>query len=591
MLITTNQIPNLKINKKATNTSFVGNKTHTTSSNNTFAKLTAENLKAYNLVSFGKIEKKRVSKDIIPHTFHIKGDNIDDYAETIKGKQFQGTGLFDEGFIDWSKVGWENLSQEPLNWETAKDDDFFTFFHALALAETKDSVWVRRYNETNVPEPLATYHTLVSTDAKADLKDKLELLNLIDAGKVDKYGTPDYLNKPLINPETKKFNLEFTVFDTETTGNRTNPKKGPVDKIIQIGAVKVGSDGEVKVNTAVSQFVNPEMPIHPKAVEVHHITDEMVADKPVAESVIKPFCEKYLQDQLIVAYNGKFDMPMLNRAVESYNTQSAHPVTDKPRALNMDPFIILQRIHPFIGASKKLGEQYKFIFGRTMEGAHDALDDVKGTVDVLKYCCYYLQKHCDRPLTVKDVLTFQHGGKVEGLDIKLNHRGYDASKDFRSSYRKDALPVTNFSDGWRITEPNGGRSKNDRPVISELKPFIGEENAEKLFELRNKTYKTRKGMYENLISMDLKPYNGHSVQEIIDAIFEKSVNILNYKTVKVWRKNIQTKDLHMGNDMPDIDIARNVMKERKLQDAEAKESGTGGRPLAEVLKDIEAGKA
>lgn len=589
MLITNNYIPALKSNKKAQNNPFGGTTSSVATTSNALAKYSVENLQAYNLVSFGKREKKRVSKDIIPHTFHIKDENIDDYAQTLKGKQFQGAGLYDDGFIDWNKVGWENLSKEQLNWETAKDDDFFTFYHALSLAETKDSVWVRRYNETNVPEPLATYHTLVSSDAKADLKNNLDLLNNISAGKVDKYGKPSYLDQPLINPETKKFNLEFTVFDTETTGNRTDPSKGPVDKIIQIGAVKVGSDGEVKVKTAVSQFVNPEMPIHPKAIEVHHITDEMIKDKPVMESVVRDFCERYLQDQLIVAYNGKFDMPMLNRAVESYNSQSAHPVADKPRALNMDPFILLQRIHPFIGASKKLGEQYKYLFGHTMEGAHDALDDVKGTVDVLKYCCYYLQKNANRPLTVKDVLTFQHGGKVEGLDLKLSHRGYDASKSFRSSYRKDALPVTNFSDGWRITEPNGGRSKNDRPVISELKPIIGEENAEKLQELRNKTYKTRKGFYENLIAIDLKPYNGKSVQEVIDSIFEKSINILNHKTVKVWRKNIQTKDLHLGNDMPDIEVARRIMMERKDQDA--KSSGASGRTLAEVLQDIETGKA
>lgn len=541
------------------------------------SKLSTDNYKAYALSFLGKKPENKSFDVTIPKTLEIDGP----FEEVIKkvDKKFQGKGLYDGIFIDWNKVGWENLKQEPLNWKNITQEDLLTFQHALSLAETKDSPWVRKYNETNLPEPLATYHVLVSSNAKESHKRNLDYLNVIAKGESAKHPLPDFLNKTLVNPETGTFNLEFCVFDTETTGNRTDPTKGIVDKIIQIGAVKVGEDGEVIPETAVSQFVNPEMPIHPKAVEVHHITDEMIADKPVIESVLNDFCNNYLKGQMLVAYNSKFDIPMLNRAIFSYNAHSANDITDKPLSLCMDPYILLQRIHPFLGASKKLSNQYKFMFGKEMEGAHDALDDVKGTVDVLKYCCYYLQKHANRPLTTKDILTFQFGGKVEGLDIKLNQRGYDIKKSFRQSYRLDSLLVKNFPDGFKITEPK--RKSSDPTVISNLKPLIGEENANKLEALKGKEYKTTEAFIQNLKALDLKPYDKKSLEDIISTIMEKSVNVINNRPVEVWRKNIRTDHIDKGNDLPDFEICKQIMKERDIQDA--KSTGGAGRTLEEVL--------
>ncbi|MEW5820271.1 MAG: 3'-5' exonuclease [Cyanobacteriota bacterium] len=580
MLITNTNIPKIKLDHNKISNPQLSFKGVNSEANTDFAKVSAENLQAYTL-SFLGTKKKGVN--IIPDTYHVNG-NVNDVVRRID-KQYQGKGLVNKlGVVDWEKVGWEHLQKEPLDVLKASDDEIVTFYHALGLAETKDIPWVRKYNETNVPEPLATYHTISGSTAQRAHYENKSLLDDIAAGKMkDKYGVPAFLDKPLINSKTGKFNLDFTVFDTETTGNRTDPKKGPVDKIIQIGAVKVTSDGEVNTKTAISQFVNPEMPIHPRAIEVHHITDEMVKDKPTIEQVLKDFCNNYVGNDMLVAYNAKFDIPMLNRAIDSYNVQSAVDITDKPLALCMDPFILLQRIHPFIGSQKKLGHLYKFLFGKNMEGAHDALDDVKGTVDVLKYCCYYLQKHCDRPLTVKDVLTFQFGGKVEGLKIKLNDRGYDGSKSFRQSYRKDPTLVKNFPDGWKITEPTK-RNPNAKPVLSELEPLIGKDNVDRLQELRNKEYRNKSALLDNLNYIGLEPYGKLTIDEVKNQILIKSVNMVNNRPVKLWRKNIRTDQLYYGNDLPDLNISRQVMKERQVQDSK-KSSGTG-RTIEEVLKDI-----
>ena len=64
---------------------------------------------------------------------------------------------------------------------------------------------------------------------------------------------------------------------------------------------------------------------------------------------------------------------------------------------------------------------------------------IKRICDVLKYCIYYLQQK-KKDLTVRDLLKFQNGGIVEGLDISRgkegavegtgldNYGGYDKSK-------------------------------------------------------------------------------------------------------------------------------------------------------------------
>ena len=59
----------------------------------------------------------------------------------------------------------------------------------------------------------------------------------------------------------------FIFLDTETTGS------GPADHLCQIAFKTDGGD-------AVNELFNPGMPITIDAMTVHHITNEMVRDKP-----------------------------------------------------------------------------------------------------------------------------------------------------------------------------------------------------------------------------------------------------------------------------------------------------------------------
>lgn len=502
-------------------------------------------------------------------------------------KEFQGAGLIDDfDCIDWSKVGWENLQKEPLNWKTAEKKDIMAFYQALSLAENKNFKSVSRFNPGNVPEPLATFHTVKSSSISGMYSKMLSRLDKI-ASSDEK---PDFLDKPLMDEKTGKINLDLVVFDTETTGIKLNPyaldyetidktadfAKGSQvitdltnpdhDRILQIGAVKIHPGDEIKEEEILNQLVDPQKPIPPQASAVHHITDEMVTapNVPTMEKVLKKFNDEYLGNNLIVAYNAKFDTSMLNNAIFEYNENHSDKVKPRELSLILDPFILIQRIHPFVGSSKKLTEQHKFFFGKGFEGAHDALADATATINMLKYCCLYLAKHYDsdkagKPLTVKDLLTFQFGGKVEGLDIDLNN-GYDSSKSFKNSYKHTPVSVTNYFDGYKVVSP-----KKDEigAFLNKWSKLIGEENAETLLqEMSGRKYKTYHNFKEALDCSGIKEYGDKSKEDVFKLIAENSEVILEDECIRIWTKNLepdkegQTDNL---NDMPDFEISKKIM--------------------------------
>ena len=95
----------------------------------------------------------------------------------------------------------------------------------------------------------------------------------------------------------------FIFLDTETTGN------GPADRLCQIAF-------KTKDGAPVNELFNPGMPITIDAMTVHHITNEMVQDKP---SFRNSDTWRKLQDlvnsdgNVMVAHNAAFDVDMLKK--------------------------------------------------------------------------------------------------------------------------------------------------------------------------------------------------------------------------------------------------------------------------------------
>lgn len=497
--------------------------------------------------------------------------------QKVKGKQFQGAGIYTKGkdFIDFLKVGYEKLASEPLDIVKASKAEIIAHRFSLALAETYaegssfGTQWVKRYNPENRRSPLAVSHSLNSDYMKEQHYAKnLEYLYDLDNHKE--------LDIP-ITDKRGKLNLDAIIFDTETTG--PNPK---VDKIVQIATIPM-KKGMVTKFGVCDQLINPEIPMPAGAEAVHGISDEMVKDKPTIEKFLKKFTSQVINKKngVLCAYNAKFDVPLLNREIREHNIYSSDHIEERNMAEVLDPFLLIQRIHPFLGAKKKLGYQYHWLFCKQMENAHDALADVTGTADVLKYCLYYLSEHRkDKtvPLTLREVLIFQNGGHgVENINIPLDaSKNYNKNFKFDRSYRAEPLDVDNYFQGYKLSAK----------VLEELRPEIGEANYQKLANgmatniesettnstaemeqikdtnsFKNMSYVLANNFKKVLGFAELEEYNGKSVDDIINTITDKSKQYLHEKTKEIWLKNVDPDDIARGNDLPDDEIAKRVMRE------------------------------
>jgi DNA polymerase-3 subunit epsilon len=155
-------------------------------------------------------------------------------------------------------------------------------------------------------------------------------------------------------------------FDLETTGDDVCK-----DRIVEIHLTKIHPDGRQEKKT---RRLNPTIPIHPGASEVHGIVDAMVKKEPTFANVAKSLFA-FLEGCDLITYNGKrFDVPLL--AEEFARCDIDFPADD---VVHIDVFLLYSRLFP-----RTLSAAVKQFLGREHEGAHGAASDVEATVDVLE---------------------------------------------------------------------------------------------------------------------------------------------------------------------------------------------------------------
>jgi DNA polymerase-3 subunit epsilon len=163
-----------------------------------------------------------------------------------------------------------------------------------------------------------------------------------------------HLKKPLI------------FFDLETTGISVTH-----DRIVQLGYIKVMPNGEEKSGNF---YVNPEMHIPAEATAVHHITDEMVADKPTFKQLASQLEQTFKGCDLAGYNSNRFDVPLLIeeflRAGVSFDTRNVR-------------FIDVQNIF-YKKEPRTLVAAYRFYCGKELDGAHSADCDIRATYEVLQ---------------------------------------------------------------------------------------------------------------------------------------------------------------------------------------------------------------
>jgi len=99
------------------------------------------------------------------------------------------------------------------------------------------------------------------------------------------------------------------VLDTETTG--LEPSQG--HRLIEIGCVEL--IGRKLTGRHYHQYLNPEREIDAGAIEVHGITNAMLADKPVFAAVADEFVE-FIRGAELIIHNAPFDLGFLNNELQ-----------------------------------------------------------------------------------------------------------------------------------------------------------------------------------------------------------------------------------------------------------------------------------
>ena len=105
------------------------------------------------------------------------------------------------------------------------------------------------------------------------------------------------------------------VLDTETTG--LEPAQG--HRIIEIGCVELIN--RRMTENRYHQYINPEREIDDGAIEVHGITNEFLADKPVFADVVEDFL-RFIRGAELIIHNAPFDVGFINHELRLLDNQA-----------------------------------------------------------------------------------------------------------------------------------------------------------------------------------------------------------------------------------------------------------------------------
>jgi DNA polymerase III subunit epsilon len=155
-------------------------------------------------------------------------------------------------------------------------------------------------------------------------------------------------------------------FDLETTGVNVNS-----DRIVEISYLKVHPNGNEEIKTF---RVNPGIPIPKEASDLHHITDEDVANCPSFKEIGKNIAKDLEGCDLAGFNSNRFDVPML---VEEFLRNDIDVDFTKRKLIDVQ--VIFHKME-----QRTLSAAYKFYCGLDLEGAHGAEADTKATYEVLK---------------------------------------------------------------------------------------------------------------------------------------------------------------------------------------------------------------
>ncbi|HOU98175.1 MAG TPA: 3'-5' exonuclease [Bacteroidales bacterium] len=185
------------------------------------------------------------------------------------------------------------------------------------------------------------------------------------------------MNLPLKKP--------IIFFDLETTG--TDIVR---DKIVEITILRIDINQQENLHT---YLINPERPIPPAVTKIHHITDEMVKDKPTFKELAHTIYQHF-EGADIAGFNAlKFDIPLLAEEFLRCNIDFSM----KNRNI-IDVQVIFHKME-----QRNLSAAYKFYCKKDLENAHSSEADTVATYEILKA---QLDFYPQLPNTIKELSQF-----------------------------------------------------------------------------------------------------------------------------------------------------------------------------------------
>jgi len=240
-----------------------------------------------------------------------------------------------------------------------------------------------------------------------------------------------------------QFNLDrdLVFFDIEATG--LNVLK---DRIIQIALIKYPKGGGDPIE--MEMMINPGVPISPESFAVHGISAEDVSNKPTFQQVSQEIFD-FIGDADLSGYNlNRFDVPMLMEEFERVGMS-----LDIGNRRIIDVQTIFYKMEP-----RTLVAAYRFYCDKDLEGAHDALADVKATAAVLKG---QIEKYKERDFKLPsgEILKTPVRNDMSSLyDFSHNKQSVDVTN--RLKYNADGVVIFNF--GKYIGQPVGQVLSRDK---------------------------------------------------------------------------------------------------------------------------------
>lgn len=189
--------------------------------------------------------------------------------------------------------------------------------------------------------------------------------------------------------------IEFTIFDTETTG--LEPESG--DRIVEIAGIRFKGLKEI---ATFQSLINPHRPISAAAFAVNRISEDMLRNAPDAEEALPKFLD-FIQGSCICSYNASFDLAFLDNELRMIGKNLAENI------VIVDILKMARRLLPG-------SERYALWFiadslGIKTEQQHRAFSDVELTLIV-----FHKLKEI---LKVKGIFDFQNFSSLFGLNSKL----------------------------------------------------------------------------------------------------------------------------------------------------------------------------